>query len=190
MTPPTQVTKLTTVIHGKVFGIWAPFPLPGTKADACKNAHLTCPLEPAKEVVYDFSLPVSKYYPSVSFIITHPLRFILVNLFLQLAAEDIFYSFELDFLLKNIQMTYSFLQMPKKRFQKYLFLLLSHSSLSTTLKRIKANRILTLSRKIQCSKFIFFYTFHIKQLQLVVKWELKDQNNDNLLCFNFMAKVQ
>ena len=70
MTPPGAVTKLTTVVHGQVYGASVPFPL-GQKADACKNAHLTCPLEAGKEVLYNFSLPVAKYYPSVSFIVFH-----------------------------------------------------------------------------------------------------------------------
>ena len=67
MKPKTDITSLTTEVKGKI-GIYIPFPL--QNPDACATAGLTCPLKAGQEVTYKFSLPVSKYYPSVSLFAT------------------------------------------------------------------------------------------------------------------------
>ena len=62
--PTIDITKLKTIVKGKVAGFWISFPL--ENKDACSNGGLTCPMKVGQEYTYKFSLPVQKVFPTVS----------------------------------------------------------------------------------------------------------------------------
>merc|ERR1711887_123670 len=60
-TPSTDVTELTTKVHGMIAGVPIPFPLPTGEEDACK--YTGCPIERHNPATFKYSLFVQPSYP-------------------------------------------------------------------------------------------------------------------------------
>ncbi|KAG6455938.1 ecdysteroid-regulated 16 kDa protein [Manduca sexta] len=63
-TPTTDVSAITTEVHGVIMSLPVPFPL--SQPDACKDNGLTCPIKAGVVANYKTTLPVLKSYPKVS----------------------------------------------------------------------------------------------------------------------------
>ncbi|ELU01117.1 hypothetical protein CAPTEDRAFT_94276, partial [Capitella teleta] len=68
----TNVTKVTSVVHGILSGIPVPFPL--DNPDGCKNSGLACPLPSGKQYKYNTNIFVRNEYPKLRVVIKWELK--------------------------------------------------------------------------------------------------------------------
>ncbi|XP_026741607.1 ecdysteroid-regulated 16 kDa protein-like [Trichoplusia ni] len=71
-TPNKVAPAVHIIVHGVVMNLPIPFPIP--QPDACKEAGLTCPLQPGQPVKFTTSMPVLKSYPKVKVDVKWELR--------------------------------------------------------------------------------------------------------------------
>ncbi|XP_038621892.1 NPC intracellular cholesterol transporter 2 [Tachyglossus aculeatus] len=65
-TSDTQSQNSTAVVHGLVFGVLVPFPIP--EPDGCRSG-IRCPIERSKTYSYLNKLPVKTEYPSIKLVV-------------------------------------------------------------------------------------------------------------------------
>merc|ERR1712212_453525 len=63
-TPSTDVTQLTTKVHGVIAGVPVPFPLPEGENNAC--TYTGCPIQPNNPATFKYSLYVDPSFPALS----------------------------------------------------------------------------------------------------------------------------
>merc|ERR1711970_763338 len=66
-TPSTDVTQLTTKVHGIIAGIPVPFVLPSGEDDACK--YTGCPIQPNSQATFKYSLYVQPSFPPLNVVV-------------------------------------------------------------------------------------------------------------------------
>lgn len=62
-----EYTSAVSVVHGIIGAVPVSFPL--DNANVCKNCSVACPLEAKKQYSYVPTIPVRKYYPSLTLVV-------------------------------------------------------------------------------------------------------------------------
>ena len=199
-------TKLTSVVHGIIAGIPVKFPL--GNPDACSGCNVTCPVQKGKHYNYAPVIHVLDSYPSVSNsmfyevwihrdwqVTDHPHEDAAVPAYGQpyevaplTWGEDVTWNYasaKLVFLLMFFVLFKLLLKSFKLIPDLKLFTVTSHSCKTAGRRSmwLCINCLLCLNFKIT------YLTAFVFQIRLVVKWELQDDNSNDLICIEMAVII-